>query len=356
MGIVRAVANDQCFTSVINLYHLFYLQNIREVLIDTKCRKYVNSVFLAISELRVDFNINEPVVPDYLRSKDLSFLNLPEILQHSKLKFKYDLLVVHRNNFDAFVPIMHRAAFIYVYEGKHSDPSFLPYTKMNDCFEGVLYINDFHSIIFPYTTLSLYQQTYVRDKPYRFLRKMQQLLRATNCKTIVEIGSCRNTVSHDLSVVDPQCCNDSHSTLFWCELKKCKVYTVDVNPACEKILIDAYKSGKFNMVCKLDINVEDGLTFLKQYNGRPIHFLFLDAWDVVDNIDYAEKHLEAYNFAKQYLSSDVCFLAIDDTDIANGGKGRLLIPKLIHDGWIMLYRGRHAVFYRGALKHLFADV
>src|SRR5690606_28665233 len=104
--------------------------------------------------------------------------------QHSNLKFKYDLIVVHARNFDSFVPLLHRGSFIFVYEDK-SEHGFIPYTKINDCFEGNLYINDFHSIIFPTSKLSVFQQTYVRDKPYRFLRQMQRLLNITDCKTIV---------------------------------------------------------------------------------------------------------------------------------------------------------------------------
>lgn len=355
MRMQDVMSKDTCFTSITNLYHLFYLQNIREVLIDTKCKRYVEGVFTSISELVVDFNINEPIEPDYIRSKDLSQTNIPDILQHSKLKFKYDLLIVHTENFTRFVPLMHRASFIFVYEARNGHPLFLPYTKVNDCFEGILYINDFHSIIFPYTRLSVYQQTFVRDKPYRFLRKMQQLLKATHCATIVEIGSSRSPLYHDISIVDPRCCNDSHSTFFWCELEKCKVYTVDHNPACEKILLDAHENGKLKINGKLVINIEDGLIFLKEYEGEKIDFLFLDGWDVVEGTDYAVKHLEAYEYVSEHLSKDLCFLAIDDTDISNGGKGRLLIPRLINDGWIMLYRGRHSVFYRGPIDKLMSQ-
>ena len=341
------------YTSITNLYHLFYTHNIKEVLIDTKSRKYVDTVFKAISELRVDFNITEPIEPDYIRSKDLTSTSMPDILQHSKLKFKYDLMVVHAGNFASFVPLFHRAMFIFIHEEMNPTKTFLPYTKVNDCFEGVLYVNDFHSIVFPYVKLDVYQQTYVRDKPYRFLRKMQELIKVTNCKTIVEIGSCRSHLTHDLKIVDPRCCNDSHSTFFWCETK-CTVHTVDVNPMCETILQRAYDEKRLTVRGKLNICNEDGISFIEEYEGDPIDFLFLDAWDVIEGTDYAEKHLEAYTKALEHLHKDRCFLAIDDTDIASGGKGRLLIPRLINDGWIMLYRGRHTVFYKGSLDALMA--
>lgn len=352
MRMVKSLSQIPVFTSITNLYHLFYLQNIREVLVDVRCKKYVDSAFKIISELRVDFNITEPIEPDYIRAKDLNSKNIPDILQHSKLKFKYDLIVVHDTNFKAFLPLLHRGTFIFVHEAKNDSLTYLPYTKLNDCFEGIMYINDFHSIIFPYTHLTVYQQTYIRDKPYRFLRKMQQLLSLMNCKTIVEIGSCRSDLSHDLSIVDPICCNDSHSTFFWCETK-CKVHTVDVNPKCEYLLQKAHAEKKLTINGSLNICNEDGLTFLKEYDDRPIDFLFLDAWDVIEGTDYAEKHLEAYSVAEKHLNKEQCFLAIDDTDISNGGKGRLLIPELINDGWLLLFRGRHTVFYRGDTSLLY---
>jgi len=349
----QVLSQGMPFTSITNLYHLFYLHNMKEILVDTKCKKYVDGVFKAISELRVDFNITEPIDTDFMRSKDLSVTNIPDILQHSKLKFKYDLMVVHKDNFSKFVPLFHRGYFIFVHEGSNSDKVFTPYTKVNDCFEGILYINDFHSIIFPYTQLNFYQQTYVRDKPYRYLRKMQQLLAQTKCSTIVEIGSCRSALTHDLTTIDPRCCNDSHSTFFWCETT-CRVNTVDVNPMCETHLQKAYAEKRLRVKGKLNICNEDGLEFLKEYDDPlPIDFLFLDAWDVVEGTDYAEKHLEAYETAFPHLNKDRCFISIDDTDISNGGKGRLLIPKLINDGWMMLYRGRHTVFYKGSLNHLY---
>jgi len=353
MKIKVPLAKERCFTSIINLYHLFYLHNIKEILIDVRCKKYVDAVFQTIGNVQVDFNIVDPLTTDYIRSKDVTAASLPEILQNSKLKSKYDLSIVHADNFRTFVPLLHRARFVFVYDAKNDDRIYIPYTRLNDCFEGFLYINDFHSMIFPNFRLDVFQQTYVRDKPYRFLRKIQELLRSVGAKTIVEIGTCRSALNHELKDIDPMCCNDSHSTFFWCETR-CVVHTVDVNPNCERILKNAYAEGKLKIGGKLDIVNEDGIAYLQDYDDEPIDFLFLDAWDVIDGSDYAEKHLEAYTMAKEHLSQNGCLIAIDDTDIANGGKGRLLMPRLVNDGWIMLYRGRQTVFYKGPLDKLFA--
>jgi hypothetical protein len=210
------MSNSETFTSITNLYHLFYLQNLNEILVDKECKNYIDGVYNTITQLLQNDFKNE-IKKDYIVAKNIHADIIHEFLFNSSLKNKYDLLVVHSKNVTKLLPFMHRCVFIFVYDEKDLNRSLIPYTKINDCFEGVMYINDFHSIIFPTTKLDVYQQTYVRDKPYRFLRKMQQLLSKFQCRTIVEIGTCRTRLNHDLTHINPMCCNDSHSTFFWCE-------------------------------------------------------------------------------------------------------------------------------------------
>ena len=355
MKIIQPICKVPSYTGITNLYHLFYLHNIREALIDTKCHKYIDGVFTKITRINVDFNISEPIKPDYLRRKDIINTGYAEYLLNPGIQERYDLMVVSQSNFKTFIPFMHRCFFIYVTDVTNEDPTFIPYTKVNDCFEGVLYVNDFHSMVFPTSRLDVFEQTYIRDKPYRFLKKTLELIDHLKFSTIVEIGSCRTAMKHDLDEINPMCCNDSHSTFFWCK-SKCRVETVDINPVCERVLEEAYETERLTINGKLNIHIKDGLTFLTNYEGPKIDFLFLDAWDVVEGIiksDYAEKHLEAYEKSKDKLA-DTCIIGIDDTDIAKGGKGRLLVPVLLNDGWTPLYKGRHSILYRGELDKLFA--
>ena len=326
------------------------------MLVDKKCYKYVDSVFSTISTVKVDFNITEPMKPDYITAKDFKRDTVP-MLKMTEIKPKYDLLVVHSQNFETFVPIMYRAVYIFVLDGT-TEKRFAPYTLVNDCFEGVLYMNDFHSMSFPTDRLNIFEQTYVRDKPYRFLKKESELLALLpqKKKIIVEIGSCRTQMLHPIDVIDPTCCNDSHSTFFWCRTPSI-VHTVDVNPLCDSVLRKAHENGKLMVRKDLKIHTEDGIKFLSQWDPEEdgkISFLFLDAWDVIPKTDYAEKHQEAYKSIQDSLH-ETCLIAIDDTDIANGGKGSLLIPHLLDEGFILLYMGRHTVFYRGSLDHLWVE-
>ena len=62
---------------------------------------------------------------------------------------------------------------------------------------------------------------------------------------------------------------------------------------------------------------------------------------------YAEKHLESYEVAKDKLS-DTHLILIDDTDFLtdDGGKDKLLSPRLIEDGYIPLFNGRQTLFLK----------
>jgi hypothetical protein len=94
----------------------------------------------------------------------------------------------------------------------------------------------------------------------------------------------------------------------------------------------------------LTVHTGDGIDFLKRYE-RSIDLLFLDAWDVVPGTAYAENHLEAYRAALPKLAPR-CLVQIDDTDILNGGKGRLVIPQMIRDGFELVTWGRQAILAR----------
>ena len=88
----------------------------------------------------------------------------------------------------------------------------------------------------------------------------------------------------------------------------------------------------------------DGIEFLKSFDGS-IDFLYLDAWDALAHIPYAEKHLEAFEAAESKLSA-INMVSVDDTDCYEGGKGRLLMPKLLDLGYKKILGGRQSVFLK----------
>jgi hypothetical protein len=187
--------------------------------------------------------------------------------------------------------------------------------------------------IFEHADLTLEEQQ-DRGKPKKYLEAAIELFSAMSGKTIIEIGCMRQPMNHPMSEMR-KCCNDGHSTYFWCTTGA-QVFSVDIDFKAVRIAkksIREFKNGK--------VLWRDGIKFLKKFKGK-IDLLFLDAWDVVPNCQYAENHLLAYLAAKDKLS-DRNIIAIDDTDIGNGGKGRLLLPVLVAEGYEILVSGRQTI-------------
>lgn len=191
-------------------------------------------------------------------------------------------------------------------------------------------------IIFDKIELNVHEQVVLRSKPKNYILLTLELLKQTNNKVIVEIGGLRQEMKHTLEEFDPICCNDGHSTEFWCSNKNLEVYSVDINPYCKQFY-DILKNKADNF----SYSICDGLEYLKNFDKK-IDLLFLDAWDVHNGSPYAEKHYEAYLIAKEKLS-DKHIISIDDTDIANGGKGKILIPYLLNNGYNIIVKGRQTI-------------
>lgn len=194
--------------------------------------------------------------------------------------------------------------------------------------------------VYYYLELTEDEQTNHRGKPRPYLVAGAEILRSIGGGTVVEIGGMRSPLRHDVSEFNPVCCNDGHSTAIWSYFGF-QVHSVDINPACREAaatLLDSHP----NLRC----HTEDGIAFLRRF-GEQIDLLYLDAWDVIPGEPYAERHLEAYLASCDKLAGR-CIVQIDDTDIYFGGKGELVVPRLIRDGFELLVTGRQTILIRGA--------
>lgn len=156
-------------------------------------------------------------------------------------------------------------------------------------------------------------------------------------RTIVELGSLRHALTHDLGVdLQSECCLYGHSTLYWARSGH-RVFTVDIDPLA---------SALTQQICMSHANVTvvtgDGISFLENFSDE-IDLLYMDAWDVVPGTPFAEKHLEAFEVALPKLNTTGHMILIDDTDIAEGGKGRLLVPRLLELGYALIMKGRQTL-------------
>jgi spermidine synthase len=113
---------------------------------------------------------------------------------------------------------------------------------------------------------------------------------------------------------------------------------VDINPGCKRLIDNDERLKGVHAI------TQDAIAFLETFDKK-IDLLFLDAWDVEEGTPYAEQHLRAYLTCKKNLS-DRCLILIDDTDVGGRGKGRVVIPKLIEDGFKCLTEGRQSLFFR----------
>lgn len=186
--------------------------------------------------------------------------------------------------------------------------------------------------------LTIHDQTRVRGKPRPFIRSAIDLLKRIKGSTIVEVGCMRQPLTHPLDDFRPACCNDGHSTAHWARTGLA-VHSVDIDPGACKIAAAACKDFP-----NAKVTCGDGIEFLRGFEGS-IDLLFLDAWDAVKGIPYAEKHLEAFEVVKGRMAPSSIVL-IDDTDVAFGGKGRLAIPAIIRDGFDLLLTGRQTMLMR----------
>jgi hypothetical protein len=174
-----------------------------------------------------------------------------------------------------------------------------------------------------------------RECPAEYIKKTIDILKARNGKVIVEIGTMRALLTHPIDSGYCKGCMDGHSTVWWAATG-CSVYSVDISA--NSIALTAKSCETFKNVHAV---VQDGIEFLKSFN-QSIDLLFLDAWDVIDGTQYAEKHLEAYIAARPHLH-DMSLILIDDTDIKKCGKGRLVIPEAKKDGYEIVFSGRQTL-------------
>ncbi len=192
---------------------------------------------------------------------------------------------------------------------------------------------------------------YGRARPKPFIDEAIRILHERQGQVIVELGSMRMNLTHDIDNFSFPCCTDGHSTVLWARTGL-EFYSVDNVEHCARV----------SAACCIDypnakIMHMDAFDFLNKLEPEfKIDLLYLDAWDV--NLDdCAFNHLEAYERAVKHLH-DKSIILIDDTDVDCaggtivekqsewGGKGRLLIPYAISQGWKVVFTGRQTLLSR----------
>ncbi len=190
---------------------------------------------------------------------------------------------------------------------------------------------------------------YDRDRPKKFIEKAIKLFKERDGRVIVEIGCNRMKLNHPIEENNHQCCCDGHSSVLLAQAGGV-FYTCDINPDAIKITTEAIQHFPH-----VNIVLKDGVKFLRNFPMN-IDLLFLDFIDV-DLPGCAEKHLAAYKAVKRRLHEKTVVI-IDDCDVSFvdgklqpfveefGGKGRLLVPHMISEGWKVLEKGRCVILIK----------
>jgi len=191
-----------------------------------------------------------------------------------------------------------------------------------------------------------------RDVPEPFIRLALDEFKKRGGKTIVELGCMRQPMVHKPLECTDTCLSrcDGHSTAIFDAVEGAEFHSVDISQkSCDIARAHLKHTPHENIFCM------DAIAFLKECLFE-IDLLYLDAWDV-DLPDSAEKHLEAY-LAAQHCIHDNTIILIDDTDVYwdgiefhpvfsdHGGKGRLVIPHMIEDGWEVKFKGRQTMLVK----------
>lgn len=186
--------------------------------------------------------------------------------------------------------------------------------------------------------LTAQEQIQHRGKPLPSILSAIELVARLGGRVVAEVGCMRHPLAHPLEEFHPECCNDGHSTAYWAAAGL-EVYTADIDPASV-----AAARETCGAMPNVRIECRDGIEFLRTFPRR-IDLLYLDAWDAIEGTPYAERHLEAFEAAREKMAPRSIVL-VDDTDVAWGGKGRLAIPAIIRAGYEPVVHGRQTMLLR----------
>ena len=165
------------------------------------------------------------------------------------------------------------------------------------------------------------------DKRYATFKQALELVQESKGKILVETGTARGG--------DKNFIGDGGSTIIFSDFSaknNCSFYSVDINRSC---LLEAKNACK-KIGKKTYFIHSDSLIFLKNFKYS-IDFLYLDSFDYDENNPLPSQihHLKEIEEAYPHLSEN-CLILIDDCDLPNGGKGKIVVEYLLNRGWKIL--------------------
>jgi len=175
--------------------------------------------------------------------------------------------------------------------------------------------------------------------------KVLELLEKIKAKVIIETGTSREGLHGSKS-------NGAATIVFgkWAKKNNAFVHSVDIS---EKSVAAAQKEvDNQDLNSNLKIHLSDSIAFLENYK-EPVDFLYLDSYDYDNDPKVQVKsqihHLKEFEAIENQLHENTIVL-IDDCDLPNGGKGKLVVEYMLKKDWKILMKEYQILLVRTNFK------
>jgi len=176
-------------------------------------------------------------------------------------------------------------------------------------------------------------------------RKTLELLDNTKAKMIVETGTSREGLRGAKS-------NGGATIVFgkWAKLNNAELHSVDIS---EKSINAAQKEVDNQLLSEfVTIHHSDSIEYLANFK-KPVDFLYLDSYDYSDDLEVQVKsqihHLKEFKAIEELLHKNSIVL-IDDCDLPNGGKGKMVVEYMKQKDWKVLMNAYQILLVRKNLS------
>ncbi|MCX2720469.1 class I SAM-dependent methyltransferase [Lentiprolixibacter aurantiacus] len=177
-------------------------------------------------------------------------------------------------------------------------------------------------------------------------RLVMALMDRIKARVIVETGTSREGLKGAKS-------NGAATIVFgtWAKANNAHVHSVDISP---KSIANAEKEViRQDLADYVSLHTSDSIAFLKTFN-ESVDLLYLDSYDYSDDpevqLKSQEHHLGEFKAIEAKLHDNTLVL-IDDCDLPNGGKGKLVIAYMKERGWKIIYEGYQVLLVRDSFSY-----
>lgn len=171
-----------------------------------------------------------------------------------------------------------------------------------------------------------------RKRRNTFLKSLE-LLNKVKAKIIIETGTSREGLRGAKS-------NGAATIVFgkWAKQNNGILHSVDIS---EKSITTAQKEvNNQDLNSSVKIHLSDSISFLLNFKEQ-VDFLYLDSYDYTDDPEVQVKsqihHLKEFEAIEGQLHGNTIVL-IDDCDLPNGGKGKLVVEYMLKKDWKILMK------------------